>query len=168
MAGVGQTEPVNDATTPSGPSISRSRLVARIMDDAVRVPGTQIGVGLDSVIGLVPGVGDLAGSAISGIIVYDAVQARVPVATLARMGWNLLLDAALGLVPVVGDLADVAHRASRKNLRLLEEAVARHPDAGPPSAGYLATAFGLVVLPLVAGLVLGIVVLVLLLRAIVS
>ncbi|MDE0776331.1 MAG: DUF4112 domain-containing protein [Nocardioides sp.] len=144
----------------------RSRLVATIMDDAVTVPGTRIGVGLDSVIGLVPGVGDLAGSAISGIIVYDAVQARVPVPTLARMGWNLLLDALLGLVPVAGDLADVAHRASRKNLRLLERAVEQHPDAGPPTAGYLAAALGLVVLPLALGLVVGVVLLVFLLRAI--
>lgn len=135
------------------------------MDDAVTVPGTRIGVGLDSVIGLVPGVGDLAGSAISGVIVYDAVRARVPVPTLARMGWNLLLDAFLGLIPVAGDVADVAHRASRKNLRLLERAVEEHPDTGPPTVGYLAAAFGLVVLPLVLGLVLGVVVLVLLLRA---
>ncbi len=136
------------------------------MDDAVTVPGTTIGIGLDSVIGLVPGVGDLAGSAISGIIVYDAVQARVPVPTLARMGWNLLLDAFLGLIPVAGDLADVAHRASRKNVRLLEEAVAKNPGGGRPTPGYLAAALGLVVLPLVLGLVLGVVVLVLLLRAV--
>lgn len=147
-----------------GPDLHRSRLLARIMDDAVTVPGTQIGIGLDSVIGLVPGVGDLAGSAISGVIVYDAVRARVPVPTLARMGWNLLLDAGLGLVPVAGDVADVAHRANRKNLRLLEDAVRRHPDAGSVTPGYLLAALALVVLPLLVGLVLGVVVLVLLLR----
>ena len=136
------------------------------MDDAVTIPGTRVGIGLDSVIGLVPGVGDLAGSAISGVVVYDAVRARVPVPTLARMGWNILLDALLGLVPVAGDLADVAHRASRKNVRLLEAAVEQHPDAGPPSAGYLAAAVGLVVLPLVLAVVVGVVVLVMLVRAI--
>ena len=136
------------------------------MDDAVTVPGTKIGLGLDSVIGLVPGVGDVAGSAISGVILYDAVQHRVPGSTLGRMGWNLILDAALGLVPVAGDLADVAHRANRKNFQLLEKATAAHPTTQPPTAGYLAAAFGLVVLPLILSLALGLFVLVLLLRAI--
>ncbi len=134
------------------------------MDDAVTVPGTQIGLGLDAVIGLVPGVGDLAGSAISGVIVYDAVRCRVPVPVLGRMGWNLLLDAGLGLLPVAGDLADVAHRANRKNFRLLEAAVAAEPDPRPPGPGYLLAAAGLVVLPLVLGVVLAVVVCVLLVR----
>lgn len=136
------------------------------MDDAVTVPGTKIGLGLDSVIGLVPGVGDIAGSAISGVILYDAVQHRVPVSTLGRMGWNLILDATLGLVPVAGDLADVAHRANRKNFQLLEKATAAQPSTKPPTAGYLVAAFGLVVLPLILSLALGLFVLVFLLRAI--
>ncbi len=159
-------ETPTDPATSTNASIGRSRWVAKIMDDAVTVPGTRIGLGLDSVIGLVPGVGDVAGSAISGVILYDAVQQRVPVATLGRMGWNLLFDAGLGLIPVAGDLADVAHRANRKNFQLLEKATADHPSAKPPSAGYLLAAFGLVVLPLVLSLVLGLLVLVLLLRAI--
>jgi len=134
------------------------------MDDLVTVPGTRFGIGLDAVIGLVPGVGDLLGSTLSGLIVVDAVRCRVPVPVLARMGWNLVVDALLGLVPGIGDLLDVAHRANRKNLRLLERSIAADPDRPPPSFGYVLAALGLVVLPLLLGLVLSVVAIWLLLR----
>jgi hypothetical protein len=134
-----------------------SRRLAHLMDDLVTVPGTRVGVGLDAVIGLVPGVGDLAGSALSGVIIVDAVRCRVPVPVLARMGLHLLTDAALGVVPGIGDLLDVAHRANRKNFRLLEQAVAANPHPAPPTVGYLLAAVGLVVLPLILGLALSLV-----------
>jgi hypothetical protein len=134
------------------------------MDDLVTVPGTRIGIGLDALIGLVPGVGDLVGSTLSGVIVWDAVRLRVPVPVLARMGANLLVDAALGLVPAVGDLLDVAHRANRKNLRLLEASVAENPDPRPPTVGYVLAAFGLVVVPLAVGVAIGVIAIWLLLR----
>lgn len=143
----------------------RSRALARVMDDAIRVPGTQVGIGLDAVIGLVPGIGDLAGSAISGVVLYDAVRCHVPVPVLARMGGNLVVDALLGVVPLVGDVADVAHRANRKNIRLLEQALDKRPDGTPvpaPTVGYVASALLLVAAPLLLALVLGVVALVLL------
>jgi hypothetical protein len=159
--------PVSDpAPGPAPPPVdlALSRRLARLMDDLVTVPGTDIGIGLDAVIGLVPGIGDLVGSTLSGAIVYDAVRVRVPVPTLARMGWNLLLDAGLGLVPVGGDLIDVAHRANRKNFRLLEQAVIDHPERGRPTVGYVLVAVVLVVLPLVLAALLGLVALWFLLR----
>lgn len=149
---------------PAAPAgMAASRRLARLLDDLVKVPGTDVGLGLDAVIGLVPGVGDVVGSTLSGAIVYDAVRHRVPVPVLARMGWNLLLDAGLGLVPVGGDLLDVAHRANRKNFRLLEQAVAEHP-AGRPTVGYVLVAGLLVVLPLLVALAIGLVALWFLLR----
>lgn len=143
----------------------RSRRFARLLDDAARVPGTNIGIGLDAAFGLVPGVGDLAGSAIGAVIVSDAVRCRVPTPVLARMGWNLLVDAGLGLVPVAGDVLDVAHRANRANLRLLERSL-EQGTAGrrPPSPGYLLAAACLVGLPLLIGVALGVLVLFLILR----
>ena len=132
--------------------VTLSRQVARVMDDAVTVPGTRIGLGLDAVIGLVPGIGDALGSALSGIIVRDAVRARVPMVVLARMGLNLVVDALLGLLPGLGDLLDVAHRANRKNLRLLLREVEREPLREPPSAAYVAGAVALMVVPVLAGI----------------
>lgn len=149
----------------TSPVPRRSRMLARIMDDAVRIPGTRHGVGLDVLVGLVPGVGDLAGSAVSGVILYDAVRCHVPVPVLARMGRNVLVDALLGVVPLVGDAADVVHRANRKNVRLLEESLAARPvgrPVPPATPGYLAAAALLVVAPLVVALVIGVVALVVL------
>jgi hypothetical protein len=128
-----------------------SRQLAKVLDYAVSVPVSRVGVVLDAVIGLVPGIGDAVGSALSAVIVRDAVQARVPMAVLARMGLNLVVDALLGLVPLVGDLLDVAHRANRKNLRLLLREIEREPLREPPTAGYVAGAVALMVVPLVAG-----------------
>ena len=133
--------------------VALSRQVARVMDDAVTVPGTRIGVGLDALVGLVPGIGDTLGSALSTVIVRDAVRARVPMVVLARMGLNLLLDAVLGLVPGIGDLLDVAHRANRKNLRLLLRELEREPLREPPTPAYVVGAVALMVVPVLAGVV---------------
>jgi hypothetical protein len=132
--------------------VTMSRQLARVMDDAVTVPGTRIGLGLDALIGLVPGIGDVVGSALSGVIVRDAIRARVPMVVLARMGLNLLIDALLGLVPGIGDVLDVAHRANRENLRLLLREIEREPMREPPSAAYVGGAVALMLVPVVAGL----------------
>ncbi len=162
--GQGETVTVTDPSPTTRDRLRISRRLAVLMDDLVRIPGTKQGVGVDALIGLVPGFGDLLGSGLSGAIMYEAVRARVPVPVLARMAWNLLLDALLGLVPFAGDLLDVAHRANRRNYRLLEAAVAADPDPDPPSVGYLLAAVTLTVLPLVVTVALGVVALVLLAR----
>jgi hypothetical protein len=132
--------------------IAASRQAAKVLDDAVTVPGTRIGLGLDAVIGLVPGIGDALGSALSGIIVRDAIRARVPMPVLAIMGLNLVIDALLGIVPAIGDLLDVAHRANRKNLRLLLRELEKQPLREPPSTGYVVGAVALMAVPVLAGL----------------
>lgn len=121
------------------------RLLSRVLDDLVRVPGTRFRFGLDALFGLVPGVGDAAGTVLSAVILVGAVRARVPLPVLARMGWNLVVDALLGLVPVVGDVADAAHRANVKNLRLLERAMEQGHRVETGTTGYLVRAIALVV-----------------------
>ena len=79
---------------------------------------------LDPVIGLVPVVGDAVGTVVAAAVFAEAVRNRIPVHLLFRMGWNYLVDAALGVVPLVGDVADVAHKATSKNLRLVDRAIA--------------------------------------------
>jgi len=155
---------VDKPVPPSTPRLRVSRRLAILLDDLVRIPGTKQGVGLDALLGLVPGFGDLVGSGISGAIMFDAFRVRVPVPVLAEMAWNLLLDAALGLVPLVGDVVDVAHRANVRNYRLLEKAVAANPDPGPPTVLYVLAALALTVLPLLVTVALGVLALVLLFR----
>lgn len=110
------------------------RLLVRFMDDAVPIPGTRHRLGLDSIVGLLlPGAGD-ALSAVSHVaLLFSGFRARVPRIVLARMVLNAALDALTGTVPVAGDLFDVAFKANRKNLELLERTdkqAARAPTFG--------------------------------------
>lgn len=122
-----------------------SRTLAWLLDDLIRIPGTDIGIGLDGLIGLIPGVGDASTTTMAGLILADAVRNRVPLPVLARMGVNLGIDALLGLVPAVGDLVDVAHRANRKNLRLLQASVNNREETRQHAVIYLIVALSLVV-----------------------
>lgn len=105
--------------------LQQIRVLAELMDNRFTIPGTNIRVGLDAIIGLIPGIGDLASAAISGYIVYLAHQLDVPKWLLARMAMNIAIDMAAGAVPVVGDVMDVAFRANLKNLQLLESHLKR-------------------------------------------
>ena len=93
---------------------------ARIFDSAFRIPGTNIRFGIDPLIGLVPGVGDLASPIFSMFLIWHGARLRVPKVVLARMVLNALIDAAAGVVPVVGDLFDFGWKATAWNLALLE------------------------------------------------
>lgn len=89
------------------------------LDDSFRIPGTNRRVGLDGLIGLIPGVGDTATTAIAAYIVYRAWRMGAPGHVLARMGGNVAIDFLVGSVPVLGDVFDLAFKANRRNLELL-------------------------------------------------
>jgi uncharacterized protein DUF4112 len=100
--------------------VGNIRTLARVLDSAVRIPGTQIRVGADSIFGLVPVVGDIAGAALSGYIVLASARLGAPASTLARMVINIGIDTVAGSVPILGDMFDVGWRANMKNVDLLE------------------------------------------------
>ena len=102
---------------------------ARIFDSAFRIPGTRITFGLDPIIGLIPGIGDLSSPIFSLFIIWHAAKLRVPRVVIARMVLNALIDGLVGAIPVVGDLFDFAWKASAWNLALLE----RHAMPGTPA-----------------------------------
>ena len=122
-----------------------SRFIALALDDLVRIPGTGIGIGLAGVLGLIPGVGDAGTTAGAALLMADAIRNRVPLPVLARMGLNLGLDALIGMIPVIGDIGDFAHRANRRNLRLLQRAVANREQTRAASVIYRGVALGMVV-----------------------
>lgn len=100
--------------------IRRSRALARVLDSAVGIPGTPLRVGLDAILGLIPGAGDMIAGALSGYIVLTAVRHGAPGPVIARMLGNVILDTAIGAIPILGDLFDVAYKANMKNVALLE------------------------------------------------
>jgi hypothetical protein len=103
-------------------------LIAGVLDDMFRIPGTRIRFGLDAIVGLVPGIGDAIAGIASFIIVFAGWQRGAPRITLARMVLNVLLEMSLGALPVVGDLFHVAWKCNRRNYRLLAR-VRQNPRA---------------------------------------
>lgn len=95
--------------------------LAWLMDGAIPVPGTKFRFGLDSIIGLIPGVGDVIGFVIGAGILYESVRIGVPRAMVGTMLGNAALDALGGLVPGLGDLFDFAFKSNRRNVKLLTE-----------------------------------------------
>ena len=112
-------------------SLARARALTRLLDTAVRVPGTGIRFGLDPILGLVPGLGDVAGAALAGYMVILAGRAGASRLTIARMLANIAVDTVGGTLPLVGDAFDVAFKSNSRNLVLLERTL----GAGSPSLG---------------------------------
>lgn len=135
-------------TPPDPQTLDALRRWAVLLDSYFRIPGTRIRFGLDAIIGLVPGIGDISTPVFAGLILFQAVRMRLPVVVQARMVLNAAFDMVLGLVPIVGDLADVGWKANLRNLALLE----RHARPGVPPArsDYVFVAVFLAVLAAIA------------------
>ncbi|MFB6157380.1 MAG: DUF4112 domain-containing protein [Haloferacaceae archaeon] len=104
--------------------LRRARLLARLLDDAIRVPGTSFRVGLDPLLSVFPVGGSVIGAVCSLYVVAEAALAGVPPRTLAWMLLRVVADAAVGALPFAGPLADAAVRANRRNVAAFERAVA--------------------------------------------
>ena len=94
-------------------------LLSHLLDDCFRVPGTSIRFGLDGIVGLVPGLGDIIGGLASTIIVVAAWVRGVPYITLLRMVVNIGIEVVLGTIPLLGDAFDIAWKANRRNYALI-------------------------------------------------
>lgn len=115
--------------------------VTRLLDDVIRVPGTDVRVGLDPVIGMVPVVGDAVTALAGAWVIAEAARFGIPRIVLARMVVNLLADLGIGAIPVIGDVYDVVFRSNARNLDLFR----RHAlDPGATTRGERAFLLGLV------------------------
>jgi hypothetical protein len=155
--------PIGDRETPrsrSGPVVGVSRTekfraferryaaVSRLLDDLVRIPGTNQRIGLDPVVGLIPWIGDLVSAAVGFWLIAEAARFRIPSVVLARMVLNTTVDLVAGAIPFIGDLFDVVSRSNSRNLELFR----RHAlDAYASTAEHRAFLAGLVLV--VVGLV---------------
>jgi hypothetical protein len=115
-------------------ALRRIEKLAYWLDDRYRLPGTRFRIGLDGIIGLVPGIGDAVTSMLTGYIIYEAWRLGIPPLTLMRMVANLGIDAVVGIVPLVGDLLDFGFKANRRNLRLLHRHLSERGAFGPQAA----------------------------------
>ncbi|HET7190257.1 MAG TPA: DUF4112 domain-containing protein [Gemmatimonadaceae bacterium] len=105
---------------PTDDPLARARTLTNLLDNAVRVPGTSMRFGLDPVLGLIPGLGDVAGAALGGYVVLLASQLGAPTTVIVRMLGNVVIDTVGGTVPVIGDLFDAGWKSNSRNLALLE------------------------------------------------
>lgn len=116
--------------------LARLEILTRLMDEAFVLPGTNVRVGLDAAIGLVPGIGDLLSASLSSYLVWEAHRLGAPRLLVARMLGNVAIDAVVGAVPLLGDAFDVLFRANRKNMRLLRRHLEKSGRAGAIDAEY--------------------------------
>ncbi len=101
--------------------MQRLRRLSFLLDNAIKIPGTSYRVGLDPIIGLIPGGGDTAGLILSAFIVLEAAQMGASKSTLSNMAFNILLETMAGTLPGLGDLFDATWKSNSRNLQLLEQ-----------------------------------------------
>ncbi|GMN02248.1 DUF4112 domain-containing protein [Erythrobacter sp. MTPC3] len=115
---------------PSGtdPASVRARVeaVEMLLERSFRVPGVNMPIGLDAIIGLVPVIGDLITTAMGAYIVWEARNLGLSKWQLTRMGANVAFDTAIGLIPIVGDAADFVFRSNSRNLRIIKKHLDKH------------------------------------------
>jgi hypothetical protein len=114
-------EPTRADVPRSPANISTLQQLARLLDAAVRIPGTNIRFGLDAILGLIPGAGDIAGGILSSFIILKAANLGAPRSVIARMVMNVAVDSIVGAVPILGDLFDVGWKSNTRNAALLEQ-----------------------------------------------
>jgi hypothetical protein len=108
-----------------------------VLDSAIRIPGTSFRIGLDPILGLIPGLGDALGTALSGYIVVEATRFGASLSVLLRMLSNVGFEAVIGLIPGVGDVFDALWKSNARNLRLLEQHLEHPKTAHAQSRRYL-------------------------------
>lgn len=110
-------------------ALERLESLARLMDAQFNIPLLPIPIGLDSIVGLIPGIGDTISLGVSGFIVVGSQQLDVPKRHLTRMGGNMFVDWLIGLIPIIGDLFDIGWRGNIRNVKIAREVIERRWDA---------------------------------------
>ena len=140
---------------PDDRAISALRKWSVLLDSAFRVPGTRFTFGLDPLLGLVPGLGDITTPLFSALLLLHAVRLHIPRVVQLRMLMNAAIDFAIGAIPIAGDFFDAGWKANVRNLALLE----RHARPGTPARTndwifvllVISALFGLAAVPILLG-----------------
>jgi hypothetical protein len=140
--------------------VATAELLAKALDTTVKIPGTRLYLGLDPLLGLIPGVGDIVANLIGTVILILAARLHVPQIVIARMSLNLLINGTVGAIPIVGDLFSIWFRSHARNAELLRRAATQPYRETRQARFYIAGIIGgtVVVLLLAIAAVLWIVV----------
>ena len=131
--------------------LATAEFLAKILDTTVKIPGTPFYVGLDPLLGLIPGVGDMIANLIGTVILILAARLRVPQIVITRMSVNLLINGTVGAIPILGDLFSIWFRSHARNAELLRRAATQPYRETQQAKLYIAAIIiGTVVLLLVA------------------
>lgn len=141
----------NESATSSSHRIKRLRSLSRLMDSAIPLPGGYR-IGLDGFIGLIPGIGDVAGGIASSYIIIESARLGASTPTLLRMVFNVLLESIIGLIPIFGDLFDFAWKANEKNMILMDKQLNSAQPKSSPEHRLKLTVF-IIIFLLISGLI---------------
>ncbi len=142
----------------------RMESLAWLLDNSIRIPIVGYRIGLDAILGLIPGIGDAAGALMSGYIFYSAIKMKAPVSVLSQMGLNIIFELVLGMVPILGDLFDATFKANERNMKLVNGWLERPTKTERGSKLLLGGVGGGISLVLIGGVLAGVLVLVFVVR----
>jgi len=117
--------PINQRVIHETDALWVARFLADLLDQRFTIPGTSIRIGLDPIISLIPGIGDLVANLTGSVILVIAAQLGVPKIVLVRMGINIAINSIIGAVPIFGDIISIWFRSNVKNVDLLERSLGR-------------------------------------------
>lgn len=142
----------NEPATSSSHRMKRLRSLSRLLDSAIPLPGGYR-IGLDGIIGLIPGIGDVAGGIASSYIIIESARLGASIPTLLRMVFNVLLESIIGMIPIFGDLFDFAWKANEKNMALMDKQLnSGQPKNSSPEHRLKLTVF-IIIFLLILGLI---------------
>lgn len=145
---------------------TRMESLAWLLDNSIRIPIIGYRIGLDAILGLIPGIGDATGALISGYILFSAIRMKAPLSVLSRMGLNILVELVIGMIPLLGDVFDATFKANARNMDLVNDWLEKPQKTRRKSKLLLAGMGGGIGLLLVGGFIVGVLLLVLIIRVV--
>lgn len=121
----------------SHPTLRRIRRITFLLDNSIPIPLTRFRIGIDPLLGLIPGGGDVVGAILSAYIVFESARLGLPKNVLVQMLSNLLTDTAIGSLPLIGDLFDATWKANSRNVALMEACAERGTLGKKPNHGFM-------------------------------
>ena len=105
--------------------LTRLRQLSENLDESFTIPGTNIKFGIDALIGLVPGGGDLIGSLFSLYLLRTAIKMKLPKSAILSIMFNIIIDTTIGIMPVIGDIFDIFWKSNKRSMKIIEKHVVK-------------------------------------------